>query len=297
MGEPDRTPDIPDEAPEGTKSPHSRADWIEGADSSMSVERRSKPREPIALPRPKLVKPEDPNAGLPTDSGLHIRPHRGPSPLPSTLPGLAETPSTPTWDKGRNSVPMPHIERGDVFARALPDPDEGREFPMDDADERALAAAQVAEERARAEEVASRPHAVVRPQEFDLPSIQPPWFMRLPEIVRTNRAVQLGLLAAALAVGAYVFWPRAETTTSIGHLKDQPERFADQQVKVNGRVSEVFPVGGGFAYTLVQGRDTIVVFTRWHQPKRQDRLTVIGTVSSGFLDGQARLAIFEAAKQ
>jgi hypothetical protein len=296
MGEPNPTPDTPDEASEPRKSPHSRADWVVGAEEGAGAERRSTPREPREIPRPRLVKPEDPNAGLPTDSGLHIRPHRGPSPLPSTLPGLAETPSTPTWDPGRNSVPLPHIERGQIFARALPGTEETREFPMDDAEERALAAAQVAEERVQAEEEVARPHAVVRPQEFDLPAVQPPWFLRLPEIIGTNRAVQLGLVVIVLAIGAYVFWPRAEMTTSIGHLKDHPERFADQQVKVNGRVSEVFPVGGGFAYTLVQARDTIVVFTRWHQPKRQERLTVVGTVSSGFLDGQARLAIFEAAR-
>lgn len=297
MVEPNLEPDTPDDdAPEGTKSPHSRADWVEGADATLGIERRAKPRAPVELPRPKLVKPEDPNAGLPTESGLHVRPHRGPSPLPSTLPGLAETPSTPTWDPGRNSVPLPNIERGQVFARARIPAEEVREFPMDDAEERAQAAERLAAEREQAVEEAARPHAVVRPQEFDLPSVQPPWFLRLPEIIATNRAVQLALVVVVLAIGAFVFWPRAETTTSIGHLKDHPERFADQQVKVNGRVSEVFPVGGGFAYTLVQGRDTIVVFTRWHQPKRQDRLTVIGTVSSGFLDGQARLAIFEAAR-
>jgi hypothetical protein len=297
MGEaaPEPTPEhTPDEAPE-SKSPHSRADWVVGAEDGVGAERRKQPREATELPRPKLVKPEDPNAGLPTPSGLHIRPHRGPSPLPSTLPGLDEAPSTPTWDRGRNSVPLPHIERGEVFARA-PEPDPEHEFPMDDAEERAIVAAQVAEERALADAVASRPHEVVAPQEFDIPSIRPPWYMRLPEIIGSDRRVQLLLVLAVLALGAYVFWPRAEKTTSIGHLKDHPERYADQQVKVNGRVSEVFPVGGGFAYTLVQSRDTIVVFTRWHQPKRQDRVTVIGTVSSGFLDGQARLAIFEAAK-
>jgi hypothetical protein len=167
---------------------------------------------------------------------------------------------------------------------------------MDDAEERALAAAQVAEERAQAAAIAARPHEVVGPQEFEIPSLEPAWYMRLPEILGSDRRVQALLVLAVLAIGAYVLWPREEKTTSIGHLKEFPQRYADTQVRVNGRVAEVWPVGGSFAYTLVQGRDTIVVFTRWHEPRRQDRLTVIGTLSSGFLDGQSRLAIFEAAK-
>lgn len=292
MGE--AQPNVPDETPESKRSPHSRADWVVGAEEGVDAEhQRAQSGVFEQLPRPKLVKPEDPNAGLPTESGLHIRPHRGPSPLPSTLPGLAETPVTPTWDLGRNSVPMPHIERGEVFARPAPAP-ETREFPMDDAEERARIAAEEAEERAEAEAVARRPHAVVAPQEFEIPQIQAPWFMRLPEILGANPKLMGLLVLALLAFGAYTFWPREEKTTSIGHLKEFPERFVDAQVKVNGRVSEVFPVGGSFAYTLVQSRDTIVVFTRWRQPKRQDKLTVIGTLSSGFLDGQSRLAIFEA---
>ena len=293
MAEPQPNP--PEETPKS--SPHSRADWVVGADEGVDAEhQRTQSGEFHALPRPKLVKPEDPNAGLPTESGLHIRPHRGPSPKPSTLPGLTDVPGMPKWDTGRNSVPMPHIERGEVFARAVPAPEQTREFPMDDAEERALIAARVAEEEAEAAAIAARPHEVVKPQEFDLPSFQAPWYMRLPEILSTNRTAQLLLVLVAVAIAAFLFWPRDEKTTSIGHLKEQPQRYADTQVRVNGRVAEVWPVGGSFAYTLVQGRDTIVVFTRWHQPRRQDRITVIGTLSSGFLDGQSRLAIFEAAK-
>ena len=53
-------------------------------------------------------------------------------------------------------------------------------------------------------------------------------------------------------------------------------------------------MGGSWAYTLVQGRDTIVVFSRRREPKLRERVVVVGTLSSGFLDGQARAAIFES---
>ena len=69
---------------------------------------------------------------------------------------------------------------------------------------------------------------------------------------------------------------------------------ADTPVRVGGRVSEVFAVGGSWAYTVVQGRDTIVVFSRTRAPKVRDPIVVIGTLSRGFLDGQSRVAIFEA---
>jgi hypothetical protein len=92
------------------------------------------------------------------------------------------------------------------------------------------------------------------------------------------------------------FWPREEKTISVAHLKQHPEHYADTQVRVSGRVAEVFPVGGSWAYTLLQGRDTIVVFTRTREPRRDERLVVVGTLSTGFLDGVSRAAIFESTR-
>ena len=296
MAEPQPNP--PEETPK--RSPHSRADWVVGAEEGVDAEhQRANSGEYQTMPRPKLVRPDRP-ADAP--EGLERPPvpsvgQRGGAQVPMTaVPGNLERASLPKWDAGRSSVPMPHIERGEIFARATPAPEQAREFPMDDAEERAQVAAQVAQERAEAAAVAARPHEVVAPKEFEIPTFEAPWYMRLPEIVGTNRAVQLLLVLVAVGIGAFLFWPREEKTMSIGHLKAQAERYADTQVRVNGRVAEVWPVGGSYAYTLVQGRDTIVVFTRWHQPRRQDRLTVIGTLSNGFLDGQSRVAIFEAAK-
>jgi hypothetical protein len=67
-------------------------------------------------------------------------------------------------------------------------------------------------------------------------------------------------------------------------------------VTVRGRVGEdVFAVGAGWAFYLVQGRDTIVVFTRIQAPKPHEVITVKGQVSTGFLDGVPRQALFEDA--
>ena len=54
-----------------------------------------------------------------------------------------------------------------------------------------------------------------------------------------------------------------------------------------------FFVGGGFAFYLMQGRDTIVAFTRVTAPEPRTVVTVTGQVSTGFLDGVPRQALFE----
>jgi hypothetical protein len=116
----------------------------------------------------------------------------------------------------------------------------------------------------------------------------------LAERLRGDWRVQAVIGVALLAVLVFTFWPRHEKTTSIAHLKEHPERYADTPVRVGGRVSEVFAVGGSWAYTVVQGRDTIVVFSRTREPRVRERIVVIGTLSRGFLDGQSRVAIFES---
>ena len=123
-----------------------------------------------------------------------------------------------------------------------------------------------------------------------------PWWSQLPQLLRFDRRVQIVVLSVALVLVVATLWPRAEKTISVAHLKKHPEQFADTPVRVGGRVGEVFPVGGSWAFTLVQGRDTIVVFTRSRVPKQRERTVVVGTLSTGYLDGQSRVAIFEATR-
>jgi hypothetical protein len=203
----------------------------------------------------------------------------------------------PSWEKGTSSVPKLRPSANDAPpAPAVPVGEPTREFPMDDAEERARVAAAVAQQHREEAAIAARPHQVVAPQEFDIPTVAPPWWTTIAEQLRMDRRVQVGLGAALLAVLALTFWPRGEKTTSIAHLKQHPESYADTPVRVGGRVSEVFSVGGSWAYTVVQGRDTIVVFTRTREPKIRQRIEVVGTLSRGFLDGQSRVAIFESTR-
>ena len=67
-----------------------------------------------------------------------------------------------------------------------------------------------------------------------------------------------------------------------------------QLVHVHGTVGQTFLVGGGSAFYLHQGRDSVVVYTLLRSPAERQHIQLFGTVSTGFLDGKPRAAVFEA---
>jgi len=260
------------------------------------VRGRSQPLE-----APKLIRPVDPDEGKPREPGRFGASGLFRRPLPSGAPAPAPsaTPAMPSWDKGASSIPRLKTVESESAPRHKPPGADvvAREFPMDDAEERARVAATVAAQQREDAAIAARPHQVVAPQEFDIPTLAPPWWAGVTDRLRADRRLQAGIGLALLAAVVFTFWPRGERTTSIAHLKEHPERFADTPVRVGGRVSEVFSVGGSWAYTVVQGRDTIVVFSRTREPKIREPIVVVGTLSRGYLDGQSRVAIFESTSK
>jgi hypothetical protein len=124
------------------------------------------------------------------------------------------------------------------------------------------------------------------------PLHEPMWAVAL-DALRSNRVLQ-----AIIAVGAGGFlvwkmWPSPVPTLPIAKIHSNPEGFDGRVVELHGRVGEVFPVGGGYAFYLHQGSDTIVVFTRSRVPTSREKVSVSGSVSTGYLDGVARPALFE----
>jgi hypothetical protein len=131
-----------------------------------------------------------------------------------------------------------------------------------------------------------------------LAALQEPWWVIAIDGLRTSRSVQIGVAVAFVAVVllAYWAWPRGVGTPSLSELRRNPAQYDGRAVVVRGRVGDdVFAVGAGWACYLVQGRDTIVTFTRSQTPKPHDVITVKGQVSTGFLDGVPRQALFEDA--
>jgi len=300
VGEP--APYDPEQRPEppAQRPAISRADWLVGAEEGMSAEvDRAETGTPPPYERPKLMRPAPAEGDRPRASGSHSLIGRATAPgaFAPPPPPAAPAPPLPRWDAGQNSVPMLRRDpQEESSTPAASIPELSREFPMDDAEERARAWAEAAEQRAQEEAVASRPHTVVSPMDFDVPAARPSPWSRLPDLLLTDRRAQLVVLGLVAILATMTFWPREEKTVSVAHLKEHAERYADTQVRVAGRVSEVFPVGGSWAFTLLQGRDTIVVFTRTREPRRDEKLVVVGTLSTGFLDGVSRVAIFESTR-
>ena len=111
----------------------------------------------------------------------------------------------------------------------------------------------------------------------------------------SSRTLVLVALAVIALVAVMLFRPKQEQTASIAAIRKHPERFEGRAVKIHGRVGEVFPVGGGYAFHLHQGREDIVVFTRSRVPVRREEVTISGSISNGTLDGKTRQALFETA--
>ena len=321
MGEP--LPYDPEDRPkpDPLRKQPDRADWLVGAEEGMSAEvSRSEARMPSPFVPPKLVRPDSGEIVAPRPSDVRPPFQAPPVPVPGAarvpLPISQPTPAMPRWDPAQSSVPTLKRDREREVppASSSPIPELTRDFPMDDAEERAVIAAEQAERRAQDEAIAARPHAVVKPAEFEIPVIPPSglpklqtvlatdlWITAITQaqgstdvrVLATDRRVQVVVLLVVAIVLAMTFWPREEKTVSVAHLKADPARFADTQVRVSGKVVEIYPVGSSWAYALVQGRDTIVVFTRMGSPTLHEKRVVVGTLSNGYLDGTSRAAIFE----
>ncbi|MBI5170327.1 MAG: hypothetical protein HZA61_12635 [Candidatus Eisenbacteria bacterium] len=314
--EPQREPLPPPPANDG------RADWLCGPDEGLEAELQRKARESAEMKRPQLNRPTilrvDPAAAAsaevpaPPSGPVLRRPGAGegasaaPAPPSSASPkrfGSVDADAAPSdfhtgpgmiWEPGANSVPAIRQASRPAPRAPIPIPSR-RDFPMDDAEERARAREQANAAAAAAAEFEARPHDVVNPEAFDVQAVPMPWWMQVPHALRTDRRIQLMAAGGLLVLATIALWPRGERPLSLGDIRRRPDHMNGQNVQVSGKVGEVFPVGGGYAFYLHQGKDTLVVFTRSREPRRGQKVTLEGTMSVGFLDGQTHSALFESA--
>jgi hypothetical protein len=135
----------------------------------------------------------------------------------------------------------------------------------------------------------AEPTAAARP-------LAEPWWLVALDTLRTSRRAQIAVtgLLAGVALLSLWLWPRGVGSTPLSEVRRHPTRYDGRQVIVRGRVGDdVFAIGSGWAFYLMQGRDTIVAFARARAPQPHEVLTVKGQVSTGFLDGLPRQALFE----
>jgi hypothetical protein len=121
------------------------------------------------------------------------------------------------------------------------------------------------------------------------------WWLVALDRVRYERRLQLLIVLLVVAlIGLIALSSGGGGTTPIAQIRQHPEKYDGRSVTVEGRVGEVFSVGGGYAFYLHQGRDTLVVFTRSRTPVSRQKVSVKGSISTGFLDGEPRQSLFEA---
>ena len=258
------------------------ADWLVGPDEGLAAELERAGK--VELPRPTLVRPG--GQGPPA-----------PAPPPPPRPGSRRGAVTPDADDGstfdRSSAPLawepgarsvPALPRREP-ARYAPEPT--HDFPMDDAEERAQAPVQDPY-------FGETEHEVIAPEAFDVSAAGVPWWMQMLHTLRTDRRIQLLVGAVLVVLTTIAMWPRGERPMSVSRLRHNAAAVDGAAVMVAGTVGQVFAVGGGYAFYLHDGRDTLVVFTRVRHPEPREHVTVRGTMSTGYLDGQATLALFES---
>lgn len=109
-----------------------------------------------------------------------------------------------------------------------------------------------------------------------------------------NPVLQIGVACAIGAAALWFYaWPRMNPGVSISSIRRNAAKLDGRVVSVRGRVGEVFPVGASYVFYLHQGRDTLVVFSSLRMPTPEDELLVTGKISTGFLEGVPRAALFE----
>lgn len=250
--------------PQDDPSSGARPDWLVGADEALG----SAPRSDLS--RPTLVRP-----------GAAEPPPQAESPARAPLPGStpeapAATPEPAAWAAAASSVPkLTVVSRRERPVREENAPADLGSEPGAEPERRAL------------EEDEGESESIAAPEE--------PWWLVAVETLATNRLLQVGIAAVVAVAFAWGFWPRRENeTVAIASIKQHPQRFEGQSVRIRGEVGEVFDVGSGVVFELHQRRDTLVVFSPSRRPALHDHLMVQGTVSTGYLDGTPRVALFEA---
>ncbi len=262
--------------------PRQKPDWLTDASDdirSAAELEKAPPAEPAAMPQPVLTRPSAPR---PQPTGEIPPVPAGPEVVAepaatadAVVPPAASRPAA--WTAAASSIPIPKL--------ALPpEPEKLGDDATDDAPGLGLGLPGGKEDQ----KVTSAPPAIE--------PLREPWWLIALDALRSDRRVQIGVAAgvACLGILAYCLWPQGVDATPLSRIRRHPAEYDGRAVVVRGRVGDdVFAVGSGWAYFLTQGRDTIVAFTRTHAPRPHESVTVKGQVSTGFLDGIPRQALFE----
>lgn len=230
-----------------------------------------------------------------SDEPLRLTQHSDPAPRPE--PRSAGVPLPPVILPRRPAPAGPELSNKftmDDFKRAPVEEPARVAKPSEDSKAATPQVLSFEEHKARHDEAARRTQRDprTRPELF---GPEPVFTPQTPqdkafELLRTNpHWIVLGIVVILTTI---LMIPRSSEDSVAKILKHSAE-YDGQTVKVRGRVGEMFEIAGGHVYYLHQGRDTIVVFTRATPPDPKKDVVVTATVSTGYMDGRPRLALFE----
>lgn len=268
-----------------SKSPP-RPDWLVGADEALSTNTYSPPenRRELPKPTPTIDDSERPKPAQPSFAHLAPRPSQ-PTPLrikpPSGDPAVSMFESPNAWMTKGSAASRPHPVSDEAAEAAPPAAD-----PIGDGEA-------APPRKAVYGVVIAKGTPQTAPQSTPQTT---PWWEDAVARVRSDRRVQLLIAGIAFLIVLVSMTAHESTAVPISRIKRHPQTFDGQVVTVRGRVGEVFVVGGGYAFYLIQGRDSIAVFTRL-RPGPRRKLEVTGSVSTGYLEGVPRPALFEVEGQ
>jgi hypothetical protein len=277
--------------------PRRAPDWLTGPGDELGAapDPEAPQAEPAAMPAPMLTRPGVPPAAQvamepgiepASASAFEVRPEPPVEPrrtkrqrVSEPGPDLDAARVSPPWAPVASSVPVPRLSLVEVpepetkEPAGAPPPPRPSTLPGRNDDLRPALAA-------------------VPPP----PPLVESWWIVAFDNFRADRRAQLvavGVLAAVVMLAAWM-WPRGVGTTSLSQIRRHPTDYDGRDVVVRGRVGDdVFAVGAGWAFYLMQGRDTIVTFSLSRMPEPHQVVTLKGQVSTGFLDGTPRQALFE----
>lgn len=278
-------------------------DWLTGPGDEMGAAEDPAAPEPtpVTTTSPVLRRPGAPPPAVDMEPGVESasasafavtpRPSAAPElkPEPEPIeplrakPRKASDPSAP-WVPAASSVPVPKLS---LVENPAPEP-------------KAQAAAEPAVHEPPLRVLPGRDDDLRAPAAVASAPLVEPWWVVALDNLRANRVAQLATAGGLLAVVVLAswMWPRGVGTTPLSQIRRHPTEFDGREVVVRGRVGDdVFAVGAGWAFYLMQGRDTIVAFSLMRQPEPRRVVTLKGQVSTGFLDGMPRQALFEGGAQ
>jgi hypothetical protein len=274
----DEEPASQDDTPAGPR-PVAKPEWLVGAHEALEAEFGHGEDVPgLAPPELRSAIPAPPRQ---SSGPRPVNPYEG---FAGSAAGRAHGSS---WVETGYSAPAP------PQAQAQPAPEDDRDPDDPFGHGRAREEAAVPGEELAGPETPSAASERTRSAP-PTPAPKPWWEPLLAQALTPRGLIVMGVAVIAIIAVMLLFGPK-DNSVPLSRIRHNAKQYDGQLVKVRGKVGEVYPVGGGYSFYLLQGRDTIVVFTRSRTPVSNDHVSVSGVISTGVLNGQVRQALLESS--